>query len=187
MVHQSSCPDTPQQNGVAEPKNWHLIEVARALLFEMHVPKSFKANTVLTCYLINRMPSSFLNRNLPHLVLFLSQLLFYHQKYLDVSVLFEITVHMCLNWIPKFWSVCSLDILRLKKDIDVTLLNSSGILLVLMSFSLRPRPFTFSLNHVQIWMKTSLLMSYHMFLLPCLYLNVPKTFGMYILVDLKQI
>ena len=41
IVHQSSCVDTPQQNGVAERKNRHLLEVARSLLFTSHVPKNF--------------------------------------------------------------------------------------------------------------------------------------------------
>ena len=33
IVHQSSCTDTPQQNGVVEQKNKHLLEVTRALIF----------------------------------------------------------------------------------------------------------------------------------------------------------
>ena len=38
IVHLSSCVDTPQQNGVAERKNKHLLEVARSLMFTTHVP-----------------------------------------------------------------------------------------------------------------------------------------------------
>ncbi|KAJ9542902.1 LOW QUALITY PROTEIN: hypothetical protein OSB04_029408 [Centaurea solstitialis] len=41
IIHESSCVDTPAQNGVAERKNHHLLEVARALLFQISVPKSF--------------------------------------------------------------------------------------------------------------------------------------------------
>ena len=42
IIHQSSCADTPSQNGVAERKNRHLLETARALLFQMHVSKFFR-------------------------------------------------------------------------------------------------------------------------------------------------
>ena len=62
ILHQTSCVDTPAQNGVAERKNRHLLEIVRALLFQMHVPKHFWADAVSTaCFLINRMPSSVLN------------------------------------------------------------------------------------------------------------------------------
>jgi len=57
IIHQSSCPNTPQQNGVAERKNRHLHEVARALRFAMNVPKYLWGEAILTAaYLINRMP-----------------------------------------------------------------------------------------------------------------------------------
>ena len=62
ILHQTSCVDTPSKNGVAERKNRHLLEIARALLFQMHVPKHFWVDAVSTaCFLINRMPSSVLN------------------------------------------------------------------------------------------------------------------------------
>lgn len=41
IVHQSSCISTPQQNGMAERKNRHLLETARSLLFTHNIPKSF--------------------------------------------------------------------------------------------------------------------------------------------------
>ena len=41
ILHQTSCVNTPSQNGVAERKNRHLLETARILLFQMHVPKHF--------------------------------------------------------------------------------------------------------------------------------------------------
>ena len=43
LVHQTSCPDTPKINGVAERKNRTLLEVARALMFETHIPVRFLA------------------------------------------------------------------------------------------------------------------------------------------------
>ncbi|XP_043704538.1 uncharacterized protein LOC122654487 [Telopea speciosissima] len=58
ILHQTSCVDTPAQNGVAECKNCHLLEVAHALLFEMNVPSHFWSEAVLiAAYLINQMPT----------------------------------------------------------------------------------------------------------------------------------
>jgi len=70
IIHQSSCVDTPQQNGVAERKNRHLLEVTRLLMLATNVPKQIWGEAVLsTTYLINRIPSSVLNFNTPHTVL----------------------------------------------------------------------------------------------------------------------
>ena len=41
IIHQASCPHTSQQNGVAERKHRHLLDVACTLLFHMQVPKHF--------------------------------------------------------------------------------------------------------------------------------------------------
>ena len=67
IIHQSSCAYTPQQNGVAERKNRHLVETARTLLLHHSIPQRFWGDALLTaCYLINRMPSSVLNDQTPH-------------------------------------------------------------------------------------------------------------------------
>ncbi|KAK2965361.1 hypothetical protein RJ640_013824 [Escallonia rubra] len=77
ILHQSSCTDTPAQNGVAERKNRHLLETARALLFQMKVPKPFWADAISTaCFLINRMPSTVLHGDVPYSVLFPTKPLF---------------------------------------------------------------------------------------------------------------
>ena len=71
ILHQSSCVDTPAQNGVAERKNRHLLETAHALMFHSCVPKLFWADAVSTaCFLINRMPSAVLNGSIPYSILF---------------------------------------------------------------------------------------------------------------------
>ena len=66
IFHQTSCPDTPPQNGVAERKNRHILEVARSLMFTMNVPKFLWSEAVMTAtYLINRMPSRILSMKSP--------------------------------------------------------------------------------------------------------------------------
>ena len=47
ILHQTCCVDTPSHNGVAERKNRHFLETARALLFQMHVPKHFWADALV--------------------------------------------------------------------------------------------------------------------------------------------
>ena len=99
ILHQTSCVDTLAQNGVAERKNRHFLETARAQLFQMHVPKHFWADAVFTtCFLINRMPSSVLNWDTSYHILFLINLYFLLSlRYLDVPVLFEMFVLRYLN------------------------------------------------------------------------------------------
>ena len=77
ILHQSSRAYTPQQNGVAECKNRHLVEIARTLLLHHKVPQRFWGDAILVvCYLINRMSSSILQDQIPHSVLLPNQPLF---------------------------------------------------------------------------------------------------------------
>lgn len=75
--HHTACVGTPQQKGVAERKNRHLLEVTRSLLFGKNVLKTFWSEALLTTtYLINRMPFWVLNFNSPFAVLCLDNLYF---------------------------------------------------------------------------------------------------------------
>ena len=57
-IHQTTCFDTPQQNGVAEWKNRHLLEVVHASLIEAHMPLFYWGHALTSAtYLINRVPS----------------------------------------------------------------------------------------------------------------------------------
>jgi transposase InsO family protein len=47
-----SCSYSPQQNGVAERKNKHIVEVARAMLNEKNLPNYFRAKAVATPFYI---------------------------------------------------------------------------------------------------------------------------------------
>ncbi|CAL8153285.1 unnamed protein product [Prunus armeniaca] len=71
IISQRSCPSTPQQNGVAERKNRHLLDVVRTLLLESSTPSCFWCEALSTVvHLINRLPSPTLNHNSPFTRLF---------------------------------------------------------------------------------------------------------------------
>lgn len=58
IIHQTSAPYTPEQNGLAERMNRTIVERARSLLVAANLPKIFWAEAVSTvAYLINRSPT----------------------------------------------------------------------------------------------------------------------------------
>nr|GFC41070.1 putative ribonuclease H-like domain-containing protein [Tanacetum cinerariifolium] len=66
IVHQTTCPHTPEQNGVAERKNRFLLEMTRSLIIESRVPKSFWPEALATAtYLINRLRTKILKMKTP--------------------------------------------------------------------------------------------------------------------------
>lgn len=66
IINKTTCVVTPAQNRVAERKNCHQLEVARALMFSMGLPKSYWGDAIgAVAYLINRMPSSDLDYESP--------------------------------------------------------------------------------------------------------------------------
>ena len=59
MKRQFTCRYTPHQNGVAERKNRHIEEIARALMSEKNMPKHFWAKVVYTAiYVMNKTPTT---------------------------------------------------------------------------------------------------------------------------------
>lgn len=74
ISHRVTCPHTSQQNGIAERKHRHIVEMGIALLAHSHLPVRFWDEAFLTaCYLINRMPSRTTDNTTPISRLFKSE------------------------------------------------------------------------------------------------------------------
>ncbi|KAJ0085512.1 hypothetical protein Patl1_07285 [Pistacia atlantica] len=70
IIHQCSCIVTPQQNGVVERKHRHLLDVARSLRFQAHLPLSFWGECIFTAsFLVNKLLTPILHYKSPHQVL----------------------------------------------------------------------------------------------------------------------
>jgi len=57
-----SCVETPQQNGVAERKHQHILNIIRALIFQSNLHKffwNFAASHAV--FLLNRLPNKVLH------------------------------------------------------------------------------------------------------------------------------
>jgi hypothetical protein len=71
IIHQKSCVETPQQNGIVERKHQHILNVARSLSFHSNLPLTmwnFSVQHVV--HIINRLPSPLLNLKCPYELLY---------------------------------------------------------------------------------------------------------------------
>uniref|UniRef100_A0A151UG14 Retrovirus-related Pol polyprotein from transposon TNT 1-94 n=1 Tax=Cajanus cajan TaxID=3821 RepID=A0A151UG14_CAJCA len=71
IQHRLICPHTHHQNGVVERKHRHIVELGLTLLVEADLPMQFWDYAFLTSvYLINRLPSSSIQNEVPYQKLF---------------------------------------------------------------------------------------------------------------------
>ena len=57
IIHQSTAPYTPQQNGIAERKNRTLKEMINSMLVSSEAPQNLWGEALLTAnYILNRVP-----------------------------------------------------------------------------------------------------------------------------------
>ena len=120
IIHESSCVNTPQQNGVTEKKNDHLLDTIRAFLFPNHVSKSYWGQVVLTAtHLINRLPFRVLCFKSP-----MEVLSSFYPNMRTTNHLILFTLQAGENWTQEQSNLFLWDISQLKRDTSVTIHNS---------------------------------------------------------------
>ena len=81
ILHQKTCPYTPQQNGKVERKHRHLLEVARSLMIQSNLPSKFWGDSILMeTHIINMLPSSLLDWKTPYELLYRKPPYYNHLK-----------------------------------------------------------------------------------------------------------
>jgi histone deacetylase 1/2 len=67
IAHHVSCPHAHQQNGSAERKHRHIVEVGLSLLAHASMPLKYWDEAFFTAvFIINRLPSKVINYDTPH-------------------------------------------------------------------------------------------------------------------------
>lgn len=70
IIHQTSCVKRPEQNARVERKHRHILEISRAMRFQVALPLKYWGDCVMTAtHIINRLPVEVLNHKTPYKVL----------------------------------------------------------------------------------------------------------------------
>jgi hypothetical protein len=74
IFHQTSCVESPQQNGRVERKHQNILNIGRALLIQSNLPKTFWSYAVShAVYIMNRIPTPLLQNQSPYYMLYNSE------------------------------------------------------------------------------------------------------------------
>ncbi|RVW15128.1 Retrovirus-related Pol polyprotein from transposon TNT 1-94 [Vitis vinifera] len=124
----TTCSNTPQQNGVAERKNRHLLEVVRASLIAAKTPISYWGEAITSAaYLINRVPSSSINFQTPLQaltnVVVAPTVPNLPPRVFGCVAFVHLHKHQRTKLTSMHCNVCLLDMHCTKRDIDVTILQ----------------------------------------------------------------
>ena len=66
IITRISCPQTPQQNGMAERMHRTLINIVRAMLIQANLPSIFWVEALMSAvYVLNRVPHAVVAFNIP--------------------------------------------------------------------------------------------------------------------------
>ena len=109
IIHQTTCPHTSQQNGVAEQKHHQLLDITLTLLIEIHVLSYLWSDALMTTtYLHNQLPSALF----PFIVSYPPRLSSpFLLMFLEVLLLSKITLLPSLNLplvLSKAWLLATL-------------------------------------------------------------------------------
>ena len=81
ILHQTSCVDRPQQNGRVERKHRNILEMVRALRFQVGMPLHFWGDCVhAVVHIINHLPNSVLHFLTPYEILYKTKPSYTHIK-----------------------------------------------------------------------------------------------------------
>ena len=138
IIHQASCPHSPQQNGTAKRKHRHIVECSLTMLSHSSLPLPYWSYAVSTAtHIINRLPTPLLNHKSPWEIMFQSKPDLLHLRSFGCTCfpLLYPTTNTRFNLIPNIaYFLVTLPIQRVTSILNLALI---GFIFLDMSFSMK--------------------------------------------------